>query len=308
MPRALITGGAGFLGSHLSDRLLAEGFEVIVCDNFITGAPENVCHLLTNPRFSLVEQDVTQPICVDGPLDFVFHAASPASPVDYLTHPIETMTVGSEGTRNALGLAREKGARFVMFSTSEIYGDPDISPQPETYWGNVNTLGKRAVYDEAKRFSEAMTMAYRRSHGVNTAIVRIFNTYGPRMRLADGRVVPNFIAQALQDAPLTVYGDGEQTRSFCYVSDLIEGILRLALSDHAGPMNIGNPHEITILEFARRIKSLTASRSEIVFQPLPTADDPRQRCPDIRLASACLGYQPAVPLDEGLQRTIAYFR
>ncbi|HEY3269266.1 MAG TPA: UDP-glucuronic acid decarboxylase family protein [Armatimonadota bacterium] len=308
MPRALVTGGAGFLGSHLCDRLLAEGFEVTAMDNLITGNVANLRKALNSQKFRFVQYDVTNYLFLDGPVDYIFHAASPASPVDYLNHPIHTMKVGSLGTHKVLGLARAKGARFLMFSTSEIYGDPSISPQPEEYWGNVNTLGTRGVYDEAKRFSEAMTMAYRRAHGVNTAIVRIFNTYGPRMRLADGRVVPNFIAQALRNEPLTVYGGGQQTRSFCYVSDLIEGIFRLATSDQPGPINIGNPQETTILEFAQRIKELTQSASEIVFEPLPTEDDPKQRCPDLTKARACLGYEPVVSLDEGLRRTIEYFR
>jgi dTDP-glucose 4,6-dehydratase len=277
-------------------------------DNLITGNVANLRKALNSQKFRFVQYDVTNYLFLDGPVDYIFHAASPASPVDYLNHPIHTMKVGSLGTHKVLGLARAKGARFLMFSTSEIYGDPSISPQPEEYWGNVNTLGTRGVYDEAKRFSEAMTMAYRRAHGVNTAIVRIFNTYGPRMRLADGRVVPNFIAQALRNEPLTVYGGGQQTRSFCYVSDLIEGIFRLATSDQPGPINIGNPQETTILEFAQRIKELTQSASEIVFEPLPTEDDPKQRCPDLTKARACLGYEPVVSLDEGLRRTIEYFR
>jgi len=308
MPRALITGGAGFLGSHLCDRLLEDGFDVIVMDNLITGRPENIQHHFGNPRFQFVQYDVTNFLSVAGGLDIVFHAASPASPVDYLTLPIQTLKVGSLGTHKTLGLARAKQARYVLFSTSEIYGDPVESPQTEEYWGNVNTIGARGVYDEAKRFAEAMTMAYRRYHGMDTKIVRIFNTYGERMRLADGRVVPNFIAQALRGEAMTVYGDGRQTRSFCYVSDLIDGIVRLAHSDESGPVNIGNPNETTILDFARRIKDLTCSESEIVFEPLPTADDPKQRCPDITKARALLGYEPKVGLEDGLRRTIEFFR
>jgi dTDP-glucose 4,6-dehydratase len=308
MPKALVTGGAGFLGSHLCDRLLAEGFDVVVMDNLITGNPANIQHNLGNPHFQFIQYDVTNYLYVDGDLDIVFHAASPASPVDYLEFPIQTLKVGSLGAHKALGLARAKKARFLMFSTSEIYGDPDISPQPEEYWGNVNTIGARGVYDEAKRFAEAMTMAYRRYHGVDAKIVRIFNTYGPRMRLADGRVVPNFIAQALRGEPLTIYGTGRQTRSFCYVSDLVDGIFRLATSEESGPINIGNPREMTILQFAEKIKELTGAASDIVFEPLPTADDPKQRCPDITKARERLGYEPKVGLDEGLRKTIAYFQ
>jgi dTDP-glucose 4,6-dehydratase len=308
MPKALVTGGAGFLGSHLCDRLLDEGFDVVVMDNLITGNPANIQHNLGNPRFQFVQYDVTNYLYVEGELDFVFHAASPASPVDYLEFPIQTLKVGSLGAHKALGLARAKKARFLMFSTSEVYGDPDISPQPEEYWGNVNTIGARGVYDEAKRFAEAMTMAYRRYHGVDAKIVRIFNTYGPRMRLADGRVVPNFIAQALRGEPLTIYGTGQQTRSFCYVSDLIDGIYRLATSGESGPINIGNPGEMTILQFAEKIKELTGATSEIVFEPLPTADDPKQRCPDITKARERLGYEPEIGLNEGLRRTIEHFR
>ncbi|HEY3414764.1 MAG TPA: UDP-glucuronic acid decarboxylase family protein [Armatimonadota bacterium] len=308
MPKALVTGGAGFLGSHLCDKLLAEGYDVIVMDNLITGNVANIAHNLGNPHFQFVQYDVTNYLFVDGPLDIIFHAASPASPVDYLEKPIQTLKVGSLGTHKALGLAFAKKCRFLMFSTSEIYGDPNISPQPEEYWGNVNTIGARGVYDEAKRFSEAMTFAYRRYHHVDAKIVRIFNTYGPRMRLADGRVVPNFIAQALRGEPLTIYGSGEQTRSFCYVSDLIDGIFRLATSEESGPINIGNPSEMTIWQFAERIKAITGSRSEIVYVPLPTEDDPKQRCPDITKARARLGYEPKVGLDEGLRLTIEYFR
>src|SRR5499425_3041967 len=307
MPRVLITGGAGFIGSHLCERFLAEGDEVICMDNFLTGTPDNIAHLFTDRRFSFIEQDVTTYIYVKGPVDGILHFASPASPVDYLELPIQTLKVGSLGTHKALGLAKEKNARFLLASTSECYGDPLVHPQNEDYWGNVNPIGPRGVYDEAKRFAEAMTMAYHRTHGVQTRIVRIFNTHGPRMRLNDGRVVPNFIAQALRGEPITVYGDGSQTRSFCYVSDLVEGIGRLLRSDYdKGPVNLGNPMEVTILQFAERIKALTKSKSEIVFRPLPE-DDPKVRQPDIARAKAILGWEPKVGLDEGLQKTIAYF-
>ena len=305
-PRTLITGGAGFLGSHLCDRFLAEGHEVICMDNFITGRPDNVAHLIGNKRFQLVEHDVTNYIYVEGPLDYVLHFASPASPVDYLKLPIQTLKVGALGTHKALGLAKAKKARFLLASTSEIYGDPLVHPQQETYWGNVNPVGVRGVYDEAKRFAEAMTMAYHRYHGVETRILRIFNTYGPRMRAEDGRVVSNFINQALRGEPLTVYGDGGQTRSFQYVDDLVEGIYRLLLSDVDSPVNIGNPNETTILEFAREIVELTGTTSEIVFEPLPK-DDPKVRQPDISLAKERLGWAPKVSRQEGLKRTIRYF-
>ncbi|TMA99807.1 MAG: SDR family oxidoreductase, partial [Deltaproteobacteria bacterium] len=269
MARILITGGAGFIGSHLCERFLAEGDDVICMDNFLTGTPDNVAHLFADRRFSFIQQDVTTYIYVKGPLDAILHFASPASPVDYLELPIQTLKVGSLGTHKALGLAKEKSARFLLASTSEVYGDPLVHPQKEDYWGHVNPIGPRGVYDEAKRFAEALTMAYHRTHGIETRIVRIFNTHGPRMRLNDGRVVPNFISQALRGEPLTVYGDGSQTRSFCYVSDLVEGLVRLLRSDHSEPVNCGNPVEISILQFAERIKALTGSKSEIVFRPLP---------------------------------------
>jgi dTDP-glucose 4,6-dehydratase len=303
----LITGGAGFIGSHLCERFLADGADVICMDNFLTGTPDNIAHLFSNQRFTFIQQDVTTYIYVKGPVDAILHFASPASPVDYLELPIQTLKVGSLGTHKALGLAKEKGARFLQASTSECYGDPLVHPQNEDYWGNVNPIGPRGVYDEAKRFAEAMTMAYHRTHGVATRIVRIFNTHGPRMRLRDGRVVPNFIAQALRGEPMTVYGDGSQTRSFCYVSDLVEGIVRLLRSDYSGPVNCGNPAEVTILQFAERIKKLTGSKSEIVFRPLPV-DDPKQRQPDITRARTLLGWEPSVGLEEGLRHTIDYFR
>jgi dTDP-glucose 4,6-dehydratase len=307
MPRVLITGGAGFIGSHLCERFLADGHDVICMDNFLTGTPDNIAHLFTNAHFTFIQQDVTTYIYVKGPLDAILHFASPASPVDYLELPIQTLKVGSLGTHKALGLAKEKGARFLLASTSECYGDPQVHPQNEDYWGNVNPIGPRGVYDEAKRFAEAMTMAYHRTHGIATRIVRIFNTHGPRMRLRDGRVVPNFIAQALCNEPITVYGDGSQTRSFCFVSDLVEGIVRLLRSDYSGPVNCGNPAEVTILEFAERIKTLTHSKSDIVFRPLPV-DDPKQRQPDITRARTLLGWEPKVGLEEGLRHTIEYFR
>jgi dTDP-glucose 4,6-dehydratase len=305
--RMLVTGGAGFLGSHLCDRLLAEGHEVIAMDNFVTGKPRNIAHLETDRRFHFIEHNVTKFISVEGDIDAVLHFASPASPIDYLELPIQTLKVGSLGTHNALGLALAKGARFLLASTSEVYGDPLVHPQPETYWGNVNPIGPRGVYDEAKRFAEAMTMAYRRAHGVPTRIVRIFNTYGERMRLRDGRVVPALIGQALAGEPMTVFGDGLQTRSFCYVSDLVDGIYRLLLSDERDPVNLGNPAELSVLEFAKTIQRLTGTRSEIVFRPLPI-DDPRVRQPDIRKALEKLGWEPKVGLEEGLTRTIEFFR
>lgn len=305
--RVLITGAAGFLGSHLSDRFLAEGHTVVGMDNFITGSPDNIAHLAGHERWSFLEHDVTRFIAVDGPLDGVLHFASPASPVDYLELPIQTLKVGSLGTHNGLGLAKAKGARFFLASTSEVYGDPQVHPQPETYWGHVNPVGPRGVYDEAKRFAEAMTMAYHRYHGVDTRIVRIFNTYGPRMRPHDGRVVSNFIVQALQGEPLTIYGDGSQTRSFCYVSDLVDGIYRLFQSDRTDPTNIGNPVEFTVRQLADRVLALTGSSSPIVALPLPT-DDPKVRQPDITVAREVLHWEPQVPLEEGLRRTIAYFR
>jgi dTDP-glucose 4,6-dehydratase len=308
MGRVLITGGAGFIGSHLCERFLGEGDHVICMDNFLTGSPDNVAPLMKNPRFTFIQQDVTNYVYVEGPLDAILHFASPASPVDYLEKPIQTLKVGSLGTHKALGLAKAKDARFLLASTSECYGDPLVHPQTEDYWGNVNPIGPRGVYDEAKRFAEAMTMAYHRFHGVKTRIVRIFNTHGPRMRLRDGRVVPNFIAQALKHEPITVYGDGAQTRSFCYVSDLVEGIVRLLRSDYdQGPVNLGNPVEVTIQQFAERIKALTGSKSEIVRRPLPV-DDPKQRQPDIGLAKRLLGWEPTVGLDEGLRHTIEYFK
>jgi dTDP-glucose 4,6-dehydratase len=305
--RILVTGGAGFLGSHLCDRLLADGHDVIAMDNLITGSVDNISHLAGNRRFHFVHHNITNYIYLKGPLDAILHFASPASPVDYLELPIQTLKVGSLGTHNALGLALAKGARFLLASTSEVYGDPLVHPQREEYWGNVNPIGPRGVYDEAKRFAEAMTMAYHRSHHVDTRIVRIFNTYGPRMRLNDGRVVPNFVPQALRGEPLTVYGDGSQTRSFCFVSDLIDGIYRLLVSNEVEPVNIGNPAELTILEFAERINAITANPGGVVFKPLPK-DDPKQRKPDITKARTILGWEPKVALQEGLEQTIAHFR
>lgn len=305
--RILVTGGAGFLGSHLCDRLLADGHDVIAMDNLITGSVDNVAHLAGNRRFHFIHHNVTNYIYLKGPLDAILHFASPASPVDYLELPIQTLKVGSLGTHNALGLALNKGARFLLASTSEVYGDPMVHPQTESYWGNVNPIGPRGVYDEAKRFAEAMTMAYHRSHGVDTRIVRIFNTYGPRMRLNDGRVVPNFISQALAGRPLTVYGDGSQTRSFCFVLDLIEGIYRLLMSDEVEPVNIGNPTELTIREFAERINAITGNAGGIRFEALPV-DDPKQRRPDITKARRILNWEPVIPLQAGLEQTIAYFR
>jgi dTDP-glucose 4,6-dehydratase len=305
--RAVITGGTGFLGSHLCDRLIEEGWEVLALDNLITSGESNVSHLRKNPRFRVERADVTEHIDVAGPVDYVLHFASPASPFDYLKFPIETMKVGSMGTHNALGLALAKKAKFFLASTSECYGDPEISPQPEEYWGRVNPIGPRAVYDEAKRFAEAMTMAYHRYYDVDTHIVRIFNTYGPRMRLNDGRALPNFVHQALTGKPITVYGDGKQTRSFCYVSDLIEGIYRLMLSDEHLPTNIGNPQEITILQFAEKIREHFENAAPIIFEPLPQ-DDPKQRCPDISKAKKLLGWEPKVGLKEGLQVTMDYFK
>ena len=303
----VITGGAGFLGSHLCERLLARGCSVICLDNFCTGTPANLAHLIENPRFRLMRYDVTEYLYVGGQVDTVLHFASPASPLDYLELPIETLKVGSIGTIHALGLAREKGARFLLASTSEVYGDPLVHPQGEDYWGNVNPVGPRGVYDEAKRFAEAMTMAYRKNHGVDTKIVRIFNTYGPRMRPNDGRAIPTFISQALRGEPITVAGDGAQTRSVCYVSDLVEGILRLLRSSHPGPMNIGNPGELSVLELAEIIKRRTGSRSPITFIPRPQ-DDPMVRQPRIDLAREVLGWKPQVGLEDGLERTIEWFR
>jgi dTDP-glucose 4,6-dehydratase len=305
--RAVITGGAGFLGSHLCDYLIEHGWDVLSIDSLVTGNEGNVGQLMKHPKFRMVRHDVSQYIDVAGPVDYVLHLASPASPVDYLKLPIQTLKVGALGTHNSLGLAMSKKAKYLMASTSECYGDPQVSPQPETYWGHVNPIGPRGVYDEAKRFAEAMVMAYHRFHGVDTHIVRIFNTYGPRMRLNDGRALPNFVYQALSGQPITVYGDGRQTRSFCYVSDLIEGIYRLMNSDEHEPVNIGNPQEITILEFAERIRKLLGSEVPIIFKPLPQ-DDPKQRCPDISKAKRLLGWQPKVNLDEGLRLTLEFFR
>ena len=304
--RILVTGGAGFLGSHLCDRLLAEGHEVVAMDNLITGSTDNIAHLIGNQRFSFIKHNITNYIYIKGDLDAILHFASPASPVDYLELPIQTLKVGSLGTHNALGLALAKGARLLLASTSEVYGDPQVHPQTEDYWGHVNPIGPRGVYDEAKRFAEAMTMAYHRSHGVETRIVRIFNTYGPRMRLADGRVVPNFVAQALRGEPLTVYGDGSQTRSFCYVSDLVDGIYRLLLSNEVEPVNIGNPTETSILQFAEKINEFTNNQGGIIFQPLPK-DDPKQRKPNIGKAQRILQWEPKVALDDGMKTTIDWF-
>jgi dTDP-glucose 4,6-dehydratase len=305
--RVLITGGAGFLGSHLCERFLAEGYEVVCMDNLITGDIANIEHLFREADFHFEKRDVTEYVHVTGTLDAILHFASPASPIDYLELPIQTLKVGSLGTHKALGLARAKGARFLLASTSECYGDPLVHPQSEDYWGNVNPVGPRGVYDEAKRFAEAMTMAYHRFHGLQTRIVRIFNTYGPRMRLNDGRALPAFMSQALEGRPLTVFGDGKQTRSFCYVDDLIEGIWRLLHSNEVLPVNIGNPNEMNILEFARKVLEITGARTSIVHQPLPT-DDPRVRQPNIEKARRILGWEPKVGLDEGLRRTLAYFQ
>jgi dTDP-glucose 4,6-dehydratase len=305
--RTLVTGGAGFLGSHLCDRLIKEGHEVICMDNLSTGSMDNISHLLGNNLFRFIHYNVTEYIYVEGPLDNVVHLASPASPIDYLEMPIQTLKVGSLGTHKALGLAKEKKARFLIASTSEVYGDPLVHPQPESYYGNVNPIGPRGVYDEAKRFAEALTMAYHRYHGVATRIARIFNTYGPRMRLNDGRVVPTMLGQALKGEDLTVFGDGTQTRSFCYVSDLMEGIYRLLLSDEFNPINIGNPKEMCVLEFAHLVLSITGSNSKIVFKPLPQ-DDPRVRQPDISKSKEVLQWEPRVSLEEGLRETIGYFK
>jgi len=305
--RMLVTGAAGFLGSHLVDRLLADGHELIGMDNLITGSLENLAHLAEEPRFTFERHNVAVYLDVAGPLDAVLHFASPASPVDYLEYPIQTLKVGSLGTHNALGLAKAKGARFLLASTSEVYGDPQVHPQPESYWGHVNPVGPRGVYDEAKRFAEAMTMAYHRVHAVDTRIVRIFNTYGPRMRVRDGRVVSNFIVQALRAEPLTLYGDGEQTRSFCYVSDLIEGIVRVLNGTEHDPVNLGNPREFSVRALAEFVIRLTGSGSPLTYRPLPT-DDPKVRQPDIARARAIFGWQPDVSLELGLERTIADFR
>ena len=303
----LVTGGAGFLGSHLCDRLLHEGYAVIAMDNLLTGTTDNIAHLAGRPDFRFIQHDVTEYIYLDGPLYAVLHFASPASPRDYHELPIQTLKVGSLGTHKALGLAKAKGARFLLASTSEVYGDPLVHPQPETYWGNVNPVGPRGVYDEAKRFAEAMTMAYHRFHGVDTKIVRIFNTYGPRMRLNDGRAVPAFMSQALCNEDVTIFGDGNQTRSFCYVTDLVRGIIKLLESSENDPVNIGNPHEMTIKEIAETIIRMTGSKSRLVQRPLPT-DDPKVRKPDITRARTLLGWEPTVPLEQGLTSTIAYFR
>ena len=304
--RALVTGGAGFLGSHLCDALLADGYTVVAVDNLLTGRTANLDHLRNDPRFEFRQLDICDPFDC-GEIDFIFHFASPASPVDYSIHGIATLRVGSAGTFNALELARKYSAKYLISSTSECYGDPLEHPQKETYWGNVNPIGPRSVYDESKRFSEAVTVAYRRYHKVETQIVRIFNTYGPRMQLNDGRVVPNFMKQALRGEDLTVYGDGKQTRSFCYVSDEIDGFIRMAKSSEAGPVNIGNPQEFTILECAQRVLAVTASKSRITFEPLPQ-DDPKQRCPDISKARRFLGWEPKVQLEEGLKLSLEYFR
>ncbi len=305
--RILITGGAGFLGSHLCERLLREGHGVICMDNLSTGTSKNIKRLQDNPDFEFVDHDVTEFIEVGGGLDAVLHFASPASPVDYLEMPIQTLKVGSLGTHNALGLAKAKKARFLLASTSEVYGDPQVSPQPESYWGNVNPIGPRGVYDEAKRFAEALVMAYRRVHGIDTRIARIFNTYGPGMRMDDGRVVPNFLKQALTGEPLTVYGEGSQTRSFCYISDMVEGLYRLLLSDENGPVNLGNPHELAIAEFAELVLDVTGSGSGIVRKPLPT-DDPKTRQPDISKAKKALGWEPKVGLEDGLRKTADWIK
>ncbi|MFA0733370.1 MAG: hypothetical protein LKKZDAJK_002684 [Candidatus Fervidibacter sp.] len=312
--RVLVTGGAGFLGSHLCDRLIAEGHEVICLDSLLTGQVDNIAHLQTHPRFTFIRHDITQPFFIAEQVDWVLHFASPASPKDYGAHPIHTLKVGALGTYHMLGLAKAHGAKFLLASTSEVYGDPQVHPQPESYWGHVNPIGERSCYDEAKRFAEALTMAYWRQHGIDVRIIRIFNTVGPRMRIDDGRVFPNFIAQALKGEPLTVYGDGGQTRSFCYVDDLIEGVVRVMAwtppedgDELARVFNLGNPEEVTILEFARLVKEVTGSQSPIVFHPLPK-DDPKQRRPDITKAKTLLGWQPRTSLREAIKRTIPYFR
>ena len=306
-PTSVVTGAAGFLGSHLTDLLLSRGHKVIGLDNFVTGSADNIAHLGGHKNFKFIQQDVTEFIFLEGPVDYVWHFASPASPIDYLQIPIQTMKVGSLGTHKALGLAKNKGARFLVASTSEIYGDPHVHPQTEEYWGTVSTIGPRGCYDEAKRFAEALTMAYHREHKVETRIVRIFNTYGPRMRINDGRVVPAFVSQALKNKPVTIFGKGTQTRSFCYYADLIEGIYRLMMSDYDLPVNIGNPVEMTMLQFAEQIIKATKSKSKIVFKPLPQ-DDPKQRKPDITKAKKLLKWEPKVKLADGLKDTIKYFR
>ncbi|MBI3615661.1 MAG: SDR family oxidoreductase [Candidatus Omnitrophica bacterium] len=304
--RILVTGGAGFIGSHLCERLLAEGHHVLCLDNFLTGDEENIAHLISNRSFELIRQSIVDSLELNGSLDTILHFASPASPPDYLKHPIETLKVGSIGTLNALELAKSKKAKFLLASTSEVYGDPLVHPQPESYWGNVSSIGPRSVYDEAKRFSEALTMAYHRAHGLDTRIVRIFNTFGPRMRKEDGRAIPNFITQALSGRPITVYGNGSQTRSFCYISDLVEGIRRLMDFNFHDPVNLGNPEEKTLLDLAKIIVRLTRSPSPLVFQPLPT-DDPKQRCPQIQQARQKLNWAPKISLEDGLKETIAWF-
>ncbi len=305
--RVLLTGGAGFLGSHLSEKLLNQGHSVVCMDNLVTGNINNIAHLSSNEKFEFIKHDVSNYIFLKGKIDFVMHFASPASPVDYLKHPIKTLKVGALGSHNCLGLALAQGAKFLLASTSEVYGDPLVNPQPETYWGNVNPVGPRGVYDEAKRFAEAISLAYYRNHGVDVKIVRIFNTYGERMRLRDGRVVPNFIEQALNSKPITVFGDGKQTRSFCYVSDLVDGILALMLSDLNEPVNIGNPTEMSVVDFAEKVKEITGSKSEIVYEALPV-NDPKVRRPDITKAREELGWEPKIGLDEGIQRTVEWFK
>lgn len=305
--KALITGGAGFIGSHLCDFLLDKGFKVLAVDNFITGTPKNIQHLKKNPDFEFIEHDITKPLKIDGAIDYVLHFASPASPIDYQEFPIQTLKVGALGTHNALGIAKAKNAVFMLASTSEVYGDPEVHPQKESYWGNVNPIGPRGVYDEAKRFAEALTMAYHRYHKIDTKIARIFNTYGPRIKADDGRVVPTFIVQALKNQPITVFGDGTQTRSFCYVSDLIDGIHKLMLSNINEPINLGNPEEITILDFAKKIIKITKSKNKIIFQPLPV-DDPKRRRPDITKAKQLLNWEPKVHLEDGLKKTIEWFK
>ena len=305
--RAVVAGGAGFLGSHMCERLLSEGWDVLCLDNFLTSSPCNIGHLRSHPRFRLIRMDITDYIDVPCDIDAIYNFASPASPADYLKLPIQTMRVGSLGTLNTLGMAKDKGARYVLASTSEVYGDPELHPQPESYWGNVNPIGPRSVYDEAKRFAEALTMAYRRCHGVNTGIARIFNTAGPRLRMDDGRAIPTFIGQALRNEPITVAGDGSQTRSIQYVANLVEGMLRMAASDHPGPINIGTPHEVSILELAETIRRLAGSSSKITFIERPT-DDPTVRRPDIALARELLDWKPTTPFEDGLKRTIAWFR
>ncbi len=307
MARSLVTGGAGFLGSHLCDCLVQEGHEVICMDNLLTGRSTNIEHLMVQERFTFIQHDVTKPIEIEGPLDYILHFASPASPKDYEKHPIHTLKVGALGTYHALGLAKAKGAVILLASSSEVYGDPEVNPQPESYWGHVNPVGPRSVYDEAKRYAEAITMAYHHEHHIGVRIARIFNTYGPRMRLEDGRALPNFVTQALGGESLTIYGDGSQTRSFCYVSDLVEGIYRLLLSEENEPVNLGNPDEVTILQLTREIIEMTGSRSDVIFEPLPQ-DDPKVRRPDITKAKHCLGWEPRVSRLDGLKRTIPYFQ